>query len=243
MISIFTLFVNLKTSSFTKFKFYVSLTDMPEMTPPVDPSKSSKDWGKVHRVEKVEREKHEDYLEKKSEAKKPQESMIPLLWADVTSYLKKILQFFSSDKVKAQMQVTDLSRQLAVVVTHFNDQLKQLSQQDCSRDPDFVGKLTKAWHEMLSATSHAAALFKAKPAVIATIHALCKEIESHPPHADHTLGFYLKGETANWLPVPFMELLEQLHKQYQLRRQISPLGSWISSFEQVIAALNEVEPL
>jgi hypothetical protein len=113
-------------------------------------------------------------------------------------------------------------------------ELDALSKKNVSQEYQFSEELSKNWHAILDfINQHNNHLDQEL-----YIHQLKKFIESvhsYPKNSDHTLGYYLtKFIGKDWLPFPFMEILEALHEDAMLNKDKSILAIWIKEIEEII---------
>jgi hypothetical protein len=113
--------------------------------------------------------------------------------------------------------------------------LISLSINDLSHNTDFTEELSQLWHDLLEGCAAIAPSQEDLLGTLKSIKFFITQIENFPSGADHTLGFYLaKSAGKDWIPFPFMELLQDLHKEYQASPPISVLSNWISLLNQIL---------
>ena len=198
------------------------------------------------RVDRVERPRdegvyssriQEDKKEKGKYSEEVPDDQKKLLMATFFSYLKKMFDSFSPSKNLAG-KVFDL-HSIIETLQQFRELLKQLSTQDFSNDPDFVTALSKCWSQMLTEFDRLEALERKQLQELSTFRNILDEIKNYPPDSDHRLGYYLLQHAGkDWLPFPFIEMLETLHKEHIETPSASTLSQWFAQIDTVIEKLN-----
>jgi len=180
----------------------------------------------VNPVEKDKKEKGESYTSLKNATRTQ-------IFATLVSCFKKFL-FTVSSKEKLSFYN---HQHLLENILAFRALLVILSGSDQSHHPDFTEQLTKVWHSLIE-DCNALTLAKKGPAEILTkLNFFIAQIQSFPPGADHTLGYYFNHYAgANWIPFPFMELLQSLHREYTASPVISVLQNWITLLDDILTA-------
>jgi hypothetical protein len=131
--------------------------------------------------------------------------------------LYKILDFLlhlGKSKSKISGDLSDLK-----------DAFEAMRVEDKSQDIAFLNKLSEIWRHALehsmSVKSDGFRVF-------------VKKIQNYPEGADHTFGYYLTEYTSEeWLPFPYMELIQNLHEEYQRNAEGSALNLWIQELERI----------
>ncbi len=202
------------------------------------------------RVERTERPRDEGvYSSRIQEEKKEKEkfSEIPpddekkILFATFFSYLKKMFDSFSPSK-KLAGKVID---QQAIIenLTKFKKLLEKLSKQDLSTSPEFAIELSDTWCILLEDFDQIEIMERKNLAEISTFRKMIDTVKNYPPESEHRFGYYLIQHAGkDWLPFPFLEILENLHKQYTEDPKGSVLLSWIKLIDQVTTNLKNKLP-
>lgn len=155
-------------------------------------------------------------------------------FAALISYFKKILTAFGPKGKYSGY----LSRQkeLASDALAFRELLLHLANEDLSHNPDFTQKLGQLWHNLLDdCNSHE---LRRAPAsgTEEKVKFFIDRVKSYPSGADHTLGYYLTEYAGkDWIPFPFMELLQSLYKEHHANPASSTLQNWISLLNTVVS--------
>jgi hypothetical protein len=154
------------------------------------------------------------------------------IYAALLSFFKKILSTFSS-KEKGQALLFDLKRLIENIIT-FREQLKILSLEDQSHNPDFTQQLSDLWHRILD-DCNSLSLSPDTSEILTKVKFFISQVQNFPPGADHTLGYYFTEYAGkDWIPFPFMELLQQLHEEYGASPVISVLNNWLTLLNDIL---------
>ena len=154
------------------------------------------------------------------------------IYATLISYFKKFLTAFS--KGKDQFLNFDL-QQLIKHVSAFRQQLVILSSEDQSHNPDFTQQLTELWHNLLDDCNSLPPSIAEISEIISRVKFFISQVQNFPSAVDHTLGYYFTEYAGkDWIPFPFMELLQQLHKEFNASPVISVLNGWISLLNEIL---------
>ncbi len=150
-----------------------------------------------------------------------------------TAFFKKILNFFISQD---RSQMTEIEKQqISEDLVSLRSMLQILGNQDQSHHPEFTHHLAELWHHLIEDCQHVAStdpnLFKVKYFI--------DQVNAFPPNEDHSLGYYLARYAGkDWLPFPFMDMLQQLHKQYQENPHSSTLNEWVVELSAIVSKLD-----
>ena len=183
----------------------------------------------VNPIEKERREKDRGYssLHNSSRAQ---------VLATLASYFKKILTAFGS-KGKFPAHLFD-QKQLIENVLAFRELLLLLAKEDLSHNPDFTQQLGQLWHNLMD-DCNSLELPQGSPFEAGNkLKFFITQVQNFPPGADHTLGYYFTEYAGNdWIPFPFMELLQGLHQEYNASPPISVLQNWISLLNDILSSV------
>lgn len=161
------------------------------------------------------------------------------IYATLLSFFKKILSTFSS-KEKGQAAVFDLQRLIENIIA-FRKQLVVLSLEDQSHNPDFTQQFSDLWHRLLD-DCNALSSSQGTSEIVAKMKFFISQVQNFPPGADHTLGYYFTEYAGkDWIPFPFMELLQHLHEEYNASPVISVLNNWITLLNEILE-LSGIKP-
>lgn len=154
------------------------------------------------------------------------------IYATLVSYFKKILSAFSS-KGKDQPHIFDLQRLIDDIIA-FRQQLITLSLEDQSHNPEFTQQLSELWHNLLNDCNSLPLPIETSE-VAAKVKFFITQVQNFPPGADHTLGYYFTEYAGkDWIPFPFMELLQKLHEEFNASPVISVLNNWLSLLNEIL---------
>lgn len=184
----------------------------------------------VNPIERDKQKKEEGYTGLKNSTKAQ-------VFATLASYFKKVLSTFSP-KGKPQSYFYDQSRLINNVLA-FKQLLITLTREDQSHNPEFTQQLSELWHNLLDDCNSSSVSEVASFEILENIKFFISQIQNFPPGADHTLGFYFTQYAGkDWIPFPFMELLQDLHNEYQASPVISVLQNWILLLDDILSTTN-----
>lgn len=111
-------------------------------------------------------------------------------------------------------------------------ELKQLfislSIEDLSHQLEFIQKLSLLWHKIIEDCNPISLSLSKGSDFFKKTMDFIQVINHYPANEDHSLGYYLKEHVGEkWVPFPFMELLQELHTDYQKTQDKSYLANWI----------------
>ena len=153
------------------------------------------------------------------------------VFATLVSFFNKFLSIFSS---KGRGQTVFDLKHLIDTVKSFKEQLVLLSLEDQSHNPDFTLHLSELWHTLLD-DCNSLSLATDTSEILTKLKFFISQVKNFPPGADHTLGYYFTEYAGkDWIPFPFMELLQQLHEEYQASPVISVLNNWIAFLNEIL---------
>ncbi len=182
----------------------------------------------VNPIEKDKRAREEGYTGLKNSTRTQ-------VFATLVSYFKKILTSVTS-KGKGQLAFYDQQHLLDNVLA-FRQLLIILSGDDQSHNPDFTQQLTELWHNLLDDCNSLSFSPEAPLEIVRQVKFFIAQVQNFPPGADHTLGYYFTEYAGKeWIPFPFMELLQGLHEEYNASPVISVLQNWISLLNDMLSS-------
>ena len=154
-------------------------------------------------------------------------------FAALLSYFKKILSS-SPFKEKGQGALFDQFELLDKVLA-FRTLLLLLSKEDLSHNPDFTLQLSLLWHALLDDFKSLPRTSDDSSDTFTQIKFFIDQIQNYPLGADHTLGYYFTEYAGKeWIPFPFMELLQRLHEEFNASPSNSTLGNWITLLNDLL---------
>lgn len=197
------------------------------------------------RIDRVERPRDEgmyssrierDKKEHEKFSKTPPEEGKELLLATFFSYLKKMFDTFSPSK-KLAGKVIDQQSILEHLLL-FKKLLQKLSKQDLSNSPEFATQLSDCWSKLLGDFDHIEIMERKNLQGISNFREMMDQIKNYPPDSEHRFGFYLLAQAGkDWLPFPFIEMLEGLHKEHLANPSVSTLSAWFKLIDDVVKNL------
>lgn len=173
----------------------------------------------------IEKEKHEKEPFKQSEGERQ------ILFATFFSYLKKLFDAFSPPKELAGkvINIQGIIEHLHILKNLFQD----LQKENLSQSAPFTDDLSKIWHILTDDLENLEVAERKNLPELSAFRHLMDDIKNYPNHSDHRLGYYLiKHAEENWLPFPFIELLDSLHKE---ESKTGTLAKWIKSINDLIS--------
>lgn len=188
-------------------------------------------------ISRIERDKQEEgkYTQAREDSKKK------ILMATFFSCLTKMFDAFSPSK-KLAGKIVDL-QVIVENLLHFKKLLIQLSQENLSNSADFATNLSDAWTRLLTDFDNVEILERKNLKEIASFRKMIDTIKNHPPDSEHCFGYYLLQHAGkDWLPFPFIEILENLHKEHQIDAKTSTLSHWFDLIDSVIKNLKAQLP-
>jgi len=197
----------------------------------VDRDQAPHGWIGVSPIEKDKKGKeHSLYKDSMPKSKS-------FLIVSIATYLKKILGSFFS---KSQADSTWLDKQqLLEDLIAFRKMLQILSNEDQSHNPEFTQQFSELWHNLLDDSALGTTTSKEIPPEAVKINRFIEKVCHFPSSEDHSLGYYLTKYVGNqWLPFPFMDILHQLHQEYQENAEASHLFGWITNLNEIISSLD-----
>ncbi|NDD58322.1 MAG: hypothetical protein EBZ47_03585 [Chlamydiae bacterium] len=123
-----------------------------------------------------------------------------------------------------------IPQDLSFSIGSFKKKLTELCHKDESENLHYVESLSENWHEIL---------FHARNKSFGSSYSedlqkLIDSILNFPDHSDHSLGFYLNQHAGkDWTPLPLMNLLKNLHLNYQSDPSTSELANWLNLLTQI----------
>ncbi len=180
------------------------------------------------RVERIE----EDKLTKGESPKLPEKGP-PNEKLGIAAYLlqllRKTVDFFLEKSGTSQSIELDIRENLLLLKASF----EILKKEDRSQDVEFLNQLSKIWRRALEDALH----FK-NDAIAFKFKVLVNKIQHYPENQPHTFGYYMM-ENANqkWIPFPYMELIQKVHKEHERSPATSALTEWIILLDELTTLL------
>jgi hypothetical protein len=188
---------------------------------PFDPRDRHRLVQGVNEQEAVRRDREK---EEKKEQKKDTSSLAFLL-----DLIKKTVDYVLSRTTGSQGVAFATKKHLQ----KFKALLETLKKEDRSQDAKFLQDLAATWQNLLEDL-----LELDKGSGYDKLKALINAIQNYPASAPHTLGYYLSDPSAkSWIPFPFMELIQKIHKDHELNKALSKLSEWVNHIDEIVAHL------
>lgn len=170
--------------------------------------------------------------DKKKRDEQDQDSGRSKIFATLASYFKKIASLLAPrERETASAHQHPLIQYLAA----FRVQLQTLAKHDASRELSFTERLTELWHKLSDECNSIWATQEFSSSMKSALKFLLSQVSGYPLGADHTLGFYFDASAGKeWTPLPFMQLLQELHEEYQREPQQSHLAAWVALIDAIL---------
>ncbi len=160
----------------------------------------------------------------------------PFLFATLFSHLKKLIAAFSGKNRSLAFGPTQ--QKLINDLLEFYRLLVVLSHEDHSHDPQYLEQMSELWHTLIHDCNPIDPSERKNLESYSLIKNLINSISSYPPQEDHSLGYYLTEHAGSeWIPFPFMKLLQKLHEEHQNQPMTSFLTGWIRQCEDIFEDL------
>ncbi len=183
---------------------------------------------RISEIEKDKKEKAPPYTGLPASESKP------LIFGSLIACFKKIFNSFFP-KGKSSLLFFDLQQTLEDVAA-LKKQLQVLSETDQSHNPEYTQQLAELWHNLLDDCNSILTARENQPDNLLNLKIFIDEINHYPSGQDHSLGYYFtKYAGKDWIPFPFMEMLQNLHEECALKPQKATLIKWINSLSDILA--------
>jgi hypothetical protein len=171
----------------------------------------------------------------------PDDSNKPHIFAALLSFFKKMASSLGF-KGGGEESTFVGSHQLFEHLGAFRSQLRILTQQDESYNPEFTQQLSELWHNLIDDCNSVSTSLDISSSTKNNIKFLISQISHYPPGADHTLGFYFDAYAGkDWTPFPFMDMLKQLYQEHQDTPLESHLSKWLFLLDNILSWDQEEE--
>lgn len=190
---------------------------------------------RINPIEKDKKGKEEPYKGL------PPSTAKPLVFGSLVSYFKKFLNIFFG-KDRSPLLFFD-QHQMLEDVAAFKKLLQILSQNDESHIPEYTQQLSGLWHNLLDDCNSILATSAAAPSNLVKLKAFVDEMYHYPLEEDHTLGYYFTEYAGkDWIPFPFMKILQHLHEECTDSPQTATLIKWLDTLTDILASGDYKEP-
>lgn len=192
---------------------------MVDFTNPIEPIEHVK-------IEKPKQIGDEEEEEKKILEKKPVTKKL-FLYLTFLKILSNSLKIFKNAKPKDFHQ-TPIHQEIQTI----KNSLESLKEKDLCQDSEFMNFFAFIWMKFLK--DHEDYILKSAE-ITTLIKKLISEINSYPKDTDFTLGYYISEFAGyKWIPVPYMEILRNLHLEYKKDPEKSHLKAWTTLLDQML---------
>ncbi|MBI5345552.1 MAG: hypothetical protein HZB76_00170 [Chlamydiae bacterium] len=141
--------------------------------------------------------------------------------------IKNLLNLFKK-KSATPFKGSEIFHDLILIKTS----LEQLAKQDFSQNPTYLNYFAFNWLKFLKDFEF---LILDNAQVTDKIKKFIEEMHHFPQKEDYSLGYYLSEFAGyKWIPFPYMELLKNLHLEYQTKNESSQLKSWIDFLDALL---------
>lgn len=163
----------------------------------------------------------------------PEEKKQSAMYGALLTFIKKVTNLFTKNEgdtleTVSQDEMVSGVQELRVIFQY-------LQEGDQSENSKFCQRFSEVWHilyqglKVIQRTKRKAYINPDKLQVLIT------DMDHFPPNEDHKLGFYLGNYAGeDWLPIPFRDILKQLHSDHRVNKVHSVLTKWIDLITEVL---------
>ena len=176
----------------------------------------------IHRSEEIERVRFETKKGNKEQPEPPPNKEPTKLIDFVLLLIRQALQFLKPWVTKwGRGAIAESKMKLALA--KWKEMLQLMMREDLSQDTQFLKSMSESWHRLLEESVQLAPSSRfSEP-----MRQFIQKISMHPKNSDYTFGYYLEEYAGhNWLPFPYMELLQDLHRRHAADPSSSLLSQW-----------------
>ena len=139
------------------------------------------------------------------------------------SLMKKIFGFFKGNK---ESSFPKENKQTLEKLKELKEELRKIGEENPSEDIVFCKNLASIWQDLISTQ---------KNLTHSKTDQLIDAISNYPNPKQTCLGFYLENfSEKEWFPLPFFDLLKELHLDYFENQKNSDLDRWISLIDEIL---------
>lgn len=176
-----------------------------------------------YRVEGSQKQQHGGALPPEEPPEK--KGLLSHLIQGIQNAISKMIDSFSGSSQKKIIKQKNL---LALKAS-----LDTLKIEDRSQDVIFLNELSQSWNRSLEISLE----FEEK--VSAIFKLFVKKINHYPENQHHTLGYYFTEYAGQkWVPFPYMELIQKIHREHELNPTGSALTEWTRLLDDTLRLLN-----
>lgn len=119
----------------------------------------------------------------------------------------------------------------------FKKELNRLKSNDLSKETNYLNQLCALWHNILEDSF----IIKHKTSAASLFEELLRNVHSYPEGEEFSLGYYLNEYAGqNWIPLPYIELVQKLFAQHQKDPETSPLTVWTKQIDTILSCFDSV---
>ena len=150
------------------------------------------------------------------------------LYLAFLNVLKNTFKAFNYNPEAKEGNLSPLKKELQTIKASF----EALKVKDLSQDTNFLNYLAFTWLKFFKDFD----FYPIKEKEITTlIKNFINEINSFPKENEFSLGYYLSEFAGyKWIPFPYMEILQNLHFEYQKNKENSQLEKWVNILQEAI---------
>jgi len=149
----------------------------------------------------------------------------------ISHFFFVILNRWMPDFVRDHVFKESLPLFLKKVLTELKKQFARLRESDFVTNPGFTSHFSSIWNDLLIEFSE----MRKREKHYDTIKQFIAIIDAFPEKGEHALGHYLRnyaGET--WLPVPYLDILKKLHRDFLVHGEKSDLNRFITHLSDLL---------
>lgn len=192
--------------------------------PPHDPYENIK-------VNPVESDPHKHDPERQPKKKQNKSAAV---FAHFLDKLEKIAAFFLQSEGKKGTKHTITAHSIEQDIKHILVALEKLKTEDYSQNVPYLNQLSSWWHQFL----HDVGKVRSQLTLSDEIAQFIEQIHDYP-EKEHSLGYYLlEYAGAEWIPFPFMDLLQDLHLEHKKTPMTSSLAKWTRILQSLLRKIS-----
>ena len=133
--------------------------------------------------------------------------------------------------LKQHLKTKATPKQIAEYLSLCSQSVEKLTKENVSQDIDYLEHLANVWMQFLD---DFAAFPKDNKIIYGKIKSFVDDVMAYPEKTEFSLGYYLSEFAGfEWIPFPYMEILQNLFLQYQKSPRDSVLLQWISQIDEI----------
>jgi len=140
------------------------------------------------------------------------------------------------DKLMKQADLSMVFLALEEAFAELKELFTRLAENDVSMDVKFLNNLSHSWEKL----EHASKPLRKKPEGVSRelsepLYTFMFSISNCKEGQQYSLVHYLKEHAGvDWVPFPFMTILQRLHEEYTERGRASLLANWLDQIELIL---------